>query len=238
MKPGIYDLLVTDDVRRALDALSDEKIRSGLTELEEHQLPDYLARHLMRQIRIAMNSLPVKERIGQQVALANRLIGLLGEGCADEAVTGEPKVLTALYSTPEPPPRPTTPLSSSDLLMNAVGQTRLGFELEREMKTADSVLMLVSFIQWRGWQRLRAAFEELAAAANLSPRQFSRVFTAETGLSPAKAVERLRVEAARAALEQEAGATRATLQKQADALADEIIRTVLKTRPSAAAGGR
>jgi transcriptional regulator GlxA family with amidase domain len=43
--------------------------------------------------------------------------------------------------------------------------------------------------------------DELAAAANLSPRQFSRVFTAETGQSPAKAVERLRVEAARLMIE-------------------------------------
>jgi transcriptional regulator GlxA family with amidase domain len=39
--------------------------------------------------------------------------------------------------------------------------------------------------------------EELAGAANLSPRQFSRVFTLETGSSPAKAVEGLRLEAAR-----------------------------------------
>jgi len=44
--------------------------------------------------------------------------------------------------------------------------------------------------------------EELAAAANLSPRQFSRAFTAETGESPAKAVEHLRVEAARLMMEQ------------------------------------
>jgi transcriptional regulator GlxA family with amidase domain len=39
--------------------------------------------------------------------------------------------------------------------------------------------------------------EKLAEAARLSPRQFSRVFTAETGQSPAKAVEGLRLEAAR-----------------------------------------
>jgi len=43
--------------------------------------------------------------------------------------------------------------------------------------------------------------EELAGVANLSPRQFSRVFTAETGQSPAKAVEGLRLEAARHLLE-------------------------------------
>jgi transcriptional regulator GlxA family with amidase domain len=44
--------------------------------------------------------------------------------------------------------------------------------------------------------------EELAEAAHLSPRQFSRVFTAETGQSPAKAVEGLRLEAARLMVEQ------------------------------------
>lgn len=44
--------------------------------------------------------------------------------------------------------------------------------------------------------------EALAEAVHLSPRQFSRVFTLETGQSPAKAIERLRLEAARLLIEQ------------------------------------
>jgi transcriptional regulator GlxA family with amidase domain len=44
--------------------------------------------------------------------------------------------------------------------------------------------------------------DELAEAVNLSPRQFSRVFTLETGTSPAKAIEGLRLEAARLMIEQ------------------------------------
>jgi transcriptional regulator GlxA family with amidase domain len=43
---------------------------------------------------------------------------------------------------------------------------------------------------------------ELAEAANLSPRQFSRAFQAETGQTPAKAIENLRVEGARNLMEQ------------------------------------
>jgi transcriptional regulator GlxA family with amidase domain len=39
--------------------------------------------------------------------------------------------------------------------------------------------------------------ERLADQANMSPRHFSRSFTAETGISPSKAVERLRIEVAR-----------------------------------------
>jgi transcriptional regulator GlxA family with amidase domain len=43
---------------------------------------------------------------------------------------------------------------------------------------------------------------QLADAARLSPRQFSRAFHAETGQSPAKAIENLRVEVARSLMEQ------------------------------------
>lgn len=50
--------------------------------------------------------------------------------------------------------------------------------------------------------RLPLSVEQLAEAANLSPRQFSRAFLKETGRSPAKAIEALRVEAARALMEQ------------------------------------
>lgn len=52
-------------------------------------------------------------------------------------------------------------------------------------------------------QHLKAdlSVESLAEVANMSPRQFSRVFTVETGQSPAKAVESLRVESARLMIE-------------------------------------
>jgi len=44
--------------------------------------------------------------------------------------------------------------------------------------------------------------EELAEVAALSPRQFSRAFRAETGQTPAKAVEQIRLEAARLMVEE------------------------------------
>lgn len=56
-----------------------------------------------------------------------------------------------------------------------------------------------------GWMRERIAepmtVERLADHVAMSPRHFARVFTAETGLTPSKAVERLRLEIARAAVE-------------------------------------
>jgi transcriptional regulator GlxA family with amidase domain len=61
------------------------------------------------------------------------------------------------------------------------------------------------FAALTAWMRehlgARLTVERLADEAAMSPRNFARAFAAETGTTPAKAVERLRVEAARAAVE-------------------------------------
>lgn len=53
----------------------------------------------------------------------------------------------------------------------------------------------------RGHLTERLSVDDLAERSHMSPRQFSRLFHAELGMSPARAVEALRVEAARAVLE-------------------------------------
>jgi transcriptional regulator GlxA family with amidase domain len=80
----------------------------------------------------------------------------------------------------------------------AGGQSQFSVMLELEPKT-DRIQAALAYAK----QNLKSALsvEELASAANLSPRQFSRVFHAETGQSPAKAIENLRVEAARLMME-------------------------------------
>lgn len=55
--------------------------------------------------------------------------------------------------------------------------------------------------------------EQLADQAAMSPRNFARAFAAETGTTPAKAVERLRLEAARTAVE----TTRTPIDRVAEA---------------------
>lgn len=64
--------------------------------------------------------------------------------------------------------------------------------------------------------------EDLAARACMSARHFARAFTAETGSTPAKAVERLRVEAAASALEN--GVPVQTVARQCGFSSPEILR--------------
>lgn len=78
------------------------------------------------------------------------------------------------------------------------GQSQFSALLELEPRS-DRVKRALVYAK----ENLRNALtvEELADAASLSPRQFTRVFREETGESPAKAVERLRLEAAKTMLE-------------------------------------
>ena len=78
------------------------------------------------------------------------------------------------------------------------GQSQFSALLELDAKS-DRVQMALAHAKENLASDL--SVEVLAEAARLSPRQFSRVFREETGQSPAKAVERLRVEAARLMME-------------------------------------
>jgi transcriptional regulator GlxA family with amidase domain len=81
----------------------------------------------------------------------------------------------------------------------AGGQSQFSALLELEPKS-DRIQSALTYA--RAHLRTELSVERLAEAAHLSPRQFSRTFTAETGQSPAKAVENLRVEAARLMMEE------------------------------------
>lgn len=78
------------------------------------------------------------------------------------------------------------------------GQSQFSALLEMDAKS-DRIQMALNFARENLKNDL--SVDSLAEVARLSPRQFSRVFTEETGQSPAKAVERLRVESARLMME-------------------------------------
>jgi transcriptional regulator GlxA family with amidase domain len=81
----------------------------------------------------------------------------------------------------------------------AGGQSQHSAMFELDAKT-DRVQGALAFA--RKNLREPLTVEQLAQAARLSPRQFTRVFRLETGQSPAHAVQNLRLEAARYMLEQ------------------------------------
>lgn len=78
------------------------------------------------------------------------------------------------------------------------GQSQFSAMLDIEPES-DRIRDVLTYIREHLTEAL--SIEDLAEVASLSPRQFGRVFLAQTGETPAKAVERLRAEAARPRVE-------------------------------------
>ncbi|MCW5632938.1 MAG: DJ-1/PfpI family protein [Rubrivivax sp.] len=82
--------------------------------------------------------------------------------------------------------------------------------------------------------------ERMAASVNMSARQFTRVFRHEKGTTPARFVERVRVEVARSLLEASGASVKAVAAKCGFGSADSMRRSflrVLGATPSEIAGG-
>lgn len=79
------------------------------------------------------------------------------------------------------------------------GQSQFSPLLELETRS-DRIQQVLSYA--KNHLHTPLPVERLAEVAHLSPRQFTRAFTLETGKSPAKAIEVLRVEVARELIEQ------------------------------------
>ncbi len=108
----------------------------------------------------------------------------------------------------------------------AGGQSQFSALLELEPKS-DRIQSALAFAKRNLDKPLSVG--QLAEAAHLSPRQFSRAFHAETGQSPAKAVENLRVEAARLMMEQSRHPIEVIARQTGFADRDRMRRAFLRT---------
>jgi transcriptional regulator GlxA family with amidase domain len=108
----------------------------------------------------------------------------------------------------------------------AGGQSQFSALLELEPKS-DRIQTALTYAK----QNLNTPLtvDVLADAAHLSPRQFSRAFRAETGQSPAKAIEKLRVEVARAMMEDGQHSIDTVARQTGFADRDRMRRAFLRT---------
>jgi len=149
LSPGLYEALITRDLARVLEELTREQYCKEEVELDPADAHVALARHVGAVLVRVLASFPEKERIEEQLSLANDVLTLLAErapvrseGAPDDLVDPPPRQLRAL-ATPSPTPTiqmpasPTIPLSAMDLIVNARGEPRVGNALEREIPSAE-----------------------------------------------------------------------------------------------------
>ncbi|SRR5579883_696211 len=113
------------------------------------------------------------------------------------------------------------------------GQTQFSAALESQVAERDSLRDLLAWAVDHLDHDL--SVEAMAAKAHMSPRNFARVFRKEVGQTPARHVERLRVDAARQLLEASAAEYTAIAQRCGFGSVNSMrrsFRRVLKFVPS------
>ncbi|WP_028325884.1 DUF3427 domain-containing protein [Desulfatirhabdium butyrativorans] len=163
--PGIYESLIDECLRDAISRRPE--LRTVFGKIDPEEQPGLYASFVAKVLEQALREDSDPER---RLALCNRILDQvasepgLGHLAGHRLVREQKPILLEItpphYGT-SGIPRPRSPLSESSLFTGSPQEPQLAHELLHEMKSADSVDILVSFIKWSGLRLLMPAFEDL-----------------------------------------------------------------------------
>lgn len=193
MKRGLYEQVADEELEAALEALMGEYQAQRLDEGDSHAV---LAEHIAHLLTQSLRRQPAKDRLSHQVALCNKVVQVLSE--TDDAVRSgaqtlpvEVRQLLSVHGQEPPPPRPDTPLSESSLLTGTRTDPSLVSQIKRELKSADRVDFLCSFIKWSGIGLLRDALEEFCERAGTELRVLTTSYMGATDVEAVRFLSEL-----------------------------------------------
>jgi superfamily II DNA or RNA helicase/HKD family nuclease len=197
---GLYDLLLTDSLAARLDPLS------ALHEPLRGNAAAWLGELIGRQLAAVLDELPGdddQKRLAQLGLINDLLVGLRSR-LAREARAGDPaalldpvtmpaRVLKSIRRDRQFPVAPELGLALPWLFTAGKGSPALLPELRRELASADSVDILVSFIKVEGVRKIADVLRSITAVdAGGRPSTRLRILTTTyTGATDAKALDEL-----------------------------------------------
>jgi len=190
LAPGIYDEVITHAVERQLarlDVMRTAVVREQFTKTGDASAP------IVSLLRDALD-LAVDELGGEPAStlgLAEELLATLARHAPKAFKDGElqllPERLLSIVTRPADPPRPPRgSLHSSNLIVNAEGESLLD-HLRSEFDSADRIDLLCAFVKLSGFERLRGALERHCISRGHRLRVLTTTYM---GASDALAVER------------------------------------------------
>jgi len=186
---GIYEALLDEELSSILQR--HPELRSVFGKLDPEEEPTryaaFLARLLEKALRLEADS-------ATRLRLCNQIIeGIAGNPTTEflrgrRLISDDKSILLEITPTNYAQGgmlRPETALVESSLFTGSPADPQLVTELGREMRSADSVDLLISFIKWSGLRLLMQAFEEITGRGG----KVRIITTSYMGASDAEAVE-------------------------------------------------
>ncbi|ABE53596.1 type III restriction enzyme, res subunit [Shewanella denitrificans OS217] len=196
---GIYEKLITQLIDKSINR---DVFYLGERPLESAEASVWLSRFLSKIIECAIGAIPSGDnQLTEQIGLANKLVLWLKDHVQDDQLITENlldskgRILTALFDKTNPIATdfpaftkaiyPLTGLSQSELFCGSNAGISLDTELKREIRSADKIYWLVSFIKWAGIRIFKNELEEFTR----SGKTLRIITTSYMGATDAKAVE-------------------------------------------------
>jgi superfamily II DNA or RNA helicase len=186
---GVYEALLDEDLQQAFNR--HPELRSIFAKVDPEEEP---VRYAAFVAKVVTEALRVDTDSKSRLRLCNQLIEFLSNHPSSpflrsrRLVEAEKSLLLEItpshYAQPGMP-RPQTPLAESSLFTGSPADPQLVHELKKEMASADSVDVLVSFIKWSGLRLLMPAFEEMLGHGG----KIRLITTSYLGASDAEAIE-------------------------------------------------
>lgn len=191
---GTYENLITDGLLRDMQEAAGKGLVCKKGEIDSAESPSILTEHLSKIIRNRLSD--EKLSIEERASFVNRLIDFLGED-KDEQVSEAKQMLAAVVSKEEQARlqatnsalvRPLTGFRTSNLFTGGQSHLSLSSEIERDIASADSISMIVSFLKLSGVNLL---YDHLKHFCSAPGHKLRIITTTYCGVTDAKAVERL-----------------------------------------------
>lgn len=186
---GIYEALLDEELKELL--VRHPELRSVFGKIDPDEEP---SRYAAFVARVVEKALKLETDALSRLRICNEIIERIAGNPSAEflksrrLVTVERPILleiTPPYYAEPGVPRPETPLAESSLFTGSPSDPQLVHELIQEMRSADAVDVLVSFIKWSGLRLLAPGFEEMSQRG--CPIRV--ITTSYMGASDAEAIE-------------------------------------------------
>ncbi|TAJ45558.1 DUF3427 domain-containing protein [Methanofollis fontis] len=196
--PGIYEQLINEYLQSKLSSLRTDQ--RWYTDTIGHYDPQsILSRYIHTIVEDALRTADEKHRsLADQIAICNGIVAHLADVIGDDhlhhcKITDDAELLLAILDPDlsttldqQTIPRPETSISQGSLFTGSPREPGLVYELKKEIRSADRIDLLISFIKWSGIRLIIDDLKEFVKHGTLRV-----ITTSYIGATDIKAVETL-----------------------------------------------
>ncbi|MDO4961648.1 MAG: DUF3427 domain-containing protein [Eubacteriales bacterium] len=198
---GIYEQLVNKQLKEELNQIPED--RKSIEKVDEAEASSIISDYVSKILKKGLDDvLSAGGDIANQIDLANEIVEIVKRQTAVEevddlklespanqlmALINERDPSLAVGKTAKDMPRPETSIARSSLFTNAKHEPSLVVELKKEIRSADHIDFLVSFIKWSGLVKIIDDLREFTQSGG----KLRVITTTYMGASDSKAIEEL-----------------------------------------------